>query len=100
MFFRKKDITIEHVKDLLFPRINMMNPKIVADESNRFQVNVFTKGRSIEIKLNSFHRNSVTVDVIDPFGIVRIPRKTFKRMDDFRLYMLTDFTRLLNEYNR
>lgn len=100
MFFRKKDITIEHVKDLLLPRINIMNPKIVANESNRFQVNVFTKGRSIEIKLNSFHRNSVTVDVIDPFGIVRIPRKTFKKMDDFKLYMLTDFTRLLNEYSR
>lgn len=91
---------IHQVRDEMMPRLKSMNPKIVVDESNRFQVDVFTKGRSIEIKLNSFHKNSVTVDIIDPFGIVRIPRKTFKKMNDFKLYMLTDFTRLLNEYNR
>lgn len=91
---------IHQVRDEMMPRLRSMNPEIVTDCSNKFQANVFTKGRSIEIKLNSFHKNSVTVDIIDPYGIVRIPRKTFKKLNDFKLFMLTDFTRLVNEYIR
>lgn len=91
---------LHQAKNELIQKIKSLNPKVITDETNRYQVDIFTKGRSIQIILTSPNKKSVRVDIIDPFGIVRIPRKTFKKMDDFKLYMLTDFTRLLNEYNR
>ena len=91
---------LHQARDLLIPKIRALNPKVVMDETNRYQANIFTKGRSIEIILNSYNKRSVTVDIIDPFGIVRIPRKTFKKMEDFQVFLITDFSKLINEYYR
>lgn len=84
----------------LFKKIRSLNPKVIVDETNRYQADIFTKGRSIHIILTSPNKKSVRVDIIDTFGIVRIPRKTFKKMEDFQVFLLTDFSKLINEYYR
>jgi len=89
---------LHQARDELIPKIKTMNPKVIMDETNRYQADIYTKGRSIEIILTSPNKKSVTVDIIDPFGIVRIPRKTFKKMEDFKIFLITDFTKLTAEY--
>lgn len=89
---------LHQARDELIPKIRTLNPKVIADETNRYQADIYTKGRSIEIILTSPNKKSVTVDIIDPFGIVRIPRKTFKKMEDFKIFLITDFTKLTAEY--
>lgn len=91
---------LHQARDELIPKIRTLNPKIIMDETNRYQADIYTKGRSIEIILTSPNKKSVTVDIIDPFGIVRIPRKTFKKMEDFKVFLITDFTKLTAEYYR
>lgn len=91
---------LHQARDELIPKIRTLNPKIIMDETNRYQADIYTKGRSIEIILTSPNKKSVIVDIIDPFGIVRIPRKTFKKMEDFKIFLITDFTKLTAEYYR
>lgn len=91
---------LHQARDELIPKIRTLNPKVIMDETNRYQADIYTKGRSIEIILTSPNKKSVTVDIIDPFGIVRIPRKTFKKMEDFKIFLITDFTKLTAEYYR
>ncbi len=91
---------LHQARDELIPKIRTLNPKVIMDETNRYQVDIFTKGRSIQIILTSPNKKSVTVDIIDPFGIVRIPRKTFKKKEDFQVFLITDFSKLINEYYR
>jgi hypothetical protein len=91
---------LHQARDELIPKIRKLNPKVIMDETNRYQADIFTKGRSIQIILTSPNKKSVTVDIIDPFGIVRIPRKTFKKKEDFQVFLITDFSKLINEYYR
>lgn len=91
---------LHQAKNELIQKIKSLNPRVIADETNRYQADIFTKGRSIQVILTSLHKKSVMVDIIDPFGIVRIPRKTFKKMEDFQVFLLTDFSKLINEYYR
>lgn len=91
---------LHQARDELIPKIRTLNPKVIMDETNRYQVDIFTKGRSIQVILTSPNKKSVTVDIIDPFGIVRIPRKTFKKKEDFQVFLITGFSKLINEYYR
>ena len=91
---------LHQAKNELIQKIKSLDPKVITDETNRYQADIFTKGRSIQIILTSINKKSVRVDIIDPFGIVRIPRKTFKKMEDFQVFMITDFSKLINEYYR
>lgn len=91
---------LHQAKNELIQKIKSLNPKVITDETNRYQVDIFTKGRSIQIILTSPNKKSVRVDIIDPFGIIRIPRKTFKKMEDFQVFLITDFSKLINEYYR
>ena len=91
---------LHQAKNELIQKIKSLNPKVIVDETNRYQVDIFTKGRSIQVILTSPNKKSVRVDIIDPFGIIRIPRKTFKKMEDFQVFLITDFSKLINEYYR
>ena len=86
------------VRDELVPRLKGLKYKIVEDETKRFVAAIRVKDRDVEVRLTAIHKNTVTVDIIDPFGILRIPRKTFKKMEDFKIFLLTDFTKLTSEY--
>ena len=86
------------VRDELVPRLRGLKYKIVEDETKRFVAAIRVKDRDVEVRLIAIHKNTVTVDIIDPFGIVRIPRKTFKKLDDFKVFLITDFTKLTAEY--
>ena len=89
-------LSISEARDELFPRIKHLKPKIIEDYSKIFYVSVPVKDRNVEIKLTSLHRNSVTVDVIDPFGFIRIPRKTFKKKEDFQLFVIMDIPKIFD----
>lgn len=89
-------LRIEEARDELLPKIKHMNPTIIEDSSKRFYASIQVKDRKVEIKLISLHRNSVTVDVIDPFGFIRIPRKTFKKKEDFQLFIMMDISKIYN----
>lgn len=86
------------VRDELVPRLRGLKYKIVEDETKRFVAAIRVKDRDVEVRLTAIHKNTVTVDIIDPFGIVRISRKTFKKMEDFKVFLITDFTKLTAEY--
>lgn len=85
-------------RDELMPKLKGLQHKVVEDSAKRFVATVRVKDRDVEIRLSVIHRNTVTVDIIDPFGIVRISRKTFKKMEDFKIFLITDFTKLTAEY--
>lgn len=89
MFFKKKDITMEYAKDLLLARINIKNPKIKENSEKRLYLSVFLKGRFVEITLNEFSKKSVTLDVIDSFGFISTPRKTFTQKKEFEEFIRT-----------
>ena len=86
---------IFQARDALMNRFIHMKHKILEDSTNRFSVSVKVKDRDIEVRLTCLKKNSVTVDVIDPFGIIRIPRTTFKKLDDFRVFILTDISKIV-----
>ncbi len=96
MFFKKKDITMEYAKDLLLARINIKNPKIKENSEKRLYLSVFLKGRFIEITLNEFSKKSITLDVIDSFGLIAIPRKTFTQKKEFEEFIRTIVMQKLN----
>ena len=96
MFFKKKDITMEYAKDKLLSRINIMNPKIKENSEKRLYISIFLKGRIIEITLNEFSKKSITLDVIDSFGFIAIPRKTFTQKKEFEEFIRTIVMQKLN----
>lgn len=84
------------VRDELVPRLRGLKYKIVEDETKRFVVAIRVKDRDVEVRLTAIHKNTVTVDIIDPFAFIRIPRKTFKKLDDFKLFMMTEFSKVID----
>lgn len=83
-------------RDELMPKLKGLQHKVVEDSAKRFVATVRVKDRDVEIRLSVIHRNTVTVDIIDPFAFIRIPRKTFKKLDDFKLFMMTEFSKVID----
>lgn len=83
-------------RDELMPKLKGLQHKVVEDSTKRFVATVRVKDRDVEIRLTTIHRNTVTVDIIDPFAFIRIPRKTFKKLDDFKLFMMTEFSKVID----
>ena len=83
-------------RDELMPKLKGLQHKVVEDSAKIFSATVRVKDRDVEIRLSVIHRNTVTVDIIDPFAFIRIPRKTFKKLDDFKLFMMTEFSKVID----
>lgn len=91
---------LHQAKEVLLPRLSQMQTNINVDTSTNFYISALVRDRPVEIRLSSPNKKSVIVDVVDPFGIIRIPRKTFKKLDDFKLFVLTDISKLMDEHLR
>lgn len=86
---------VPQARDELMPRIQSMKHQILEDSDKRFVVSVRIKDRDVQIILAEIYRKTVTVDILDPFGFIRIPRKNFKKMDDFKLFVMTEIPKIV-----
>ena len=86
---------VSQARDELMPRIQCMKHQILEDSDKRFVVSVRVKDREVEIILSEIHRKTVTVDVSDHFGFIRIPRKNFKKINEFKLFVMTEIPKVV-----
>lgn len=93
-----KKLEVETVKKECLQRLNQTNPKVTDESKTRCVIEVNTKGRTIYVNLNTFGKKSVTVDVIDPFGFVRIPRTVLKKDEDLQMFLMVQLCKIINEY--
>ena len=96
LFSKKEKLYMYNAKDILLTKIKTFDPTVIDDTQNRFYLKIFLKGRIIEISLNCFRKGFITLDVVDSFGFINIPRKAFKYREDFDEFLRTVVIQKLN----
>lgn len=89
------ELTIEQEKEFLKQKLKPGEFKITIDSDKCFAVEIPVKQRSIELKLNSYKKGSIVVDIIDPFGMIRIPRKTFHKKESIEIFLMDSLRTIL-----
>lgn len=94
------NISFQVTKQILLEKLSIFEYNILTDSKTCFSAGILIKQRRIEFKISEYKRGQITVDVIDPFAFVRIPRKTFKKQEEIKLWIFECFTKLSEERNR
>lgn len=97
LIFNKKP-KLEEVIQEFMSRLNTVKPVITEQNNTRTVISVNTKGRAIAINLYTYGGKTVTVDIIDPFGIVRIPRYKLKKKEDLQMFSMVQLCKIIDEY--
>lgn len=94
------NISFQVTKQLLLEKLNIFEYNITTDSKTCFAAGILIKQRRIEFKISEYKRGQITVDVIDPFAFVRIPRKTFRKQEEAKIWIMECFVKLTDERNR
>lgn len=87
--------SLEEAKEFLLSKLKPGEFKVTIDSDKCFAVEIPVKQRSIELKLNSYKKGSIVVDIIDPFGMIRIPRKTFHKKESIEIFLMESLRTIL-----
>lgn len=94
------NISFQITKQLLLEKLSVFEYNITTDSKTCFAAGILIKQRRIEFKISEYKRGQITVDVIDPFSFVRIPRKTFRKQEEAKIWIMECFVKLTDEKNR
>ncbi|MBO7212313.1 MAG: hypothetical protein J6V44_15105 [Methanobrevibacter sp.] len=94
------NISFQVTKQLLLEKLSVFEYNITTDSKTCFVAGILIKQRRIEFKIIEYKRGQITVDVIDPFAFVRIPRKTFRKQEEAKIWIMECFVKLTDERNR
>lgn len=94
-----KGVYLYETKDFILRNIDHQNYEIEYDTKDCFCASIQVKKRKIQIKASSYKKGSVTIDVIDPFGMIRIPRESFKKREELEAFLLKAIKNIILERN-
>jgi hypothetical protein len=94
-----KKISFYECKDYFLTHIRAIKYNITADTPNCFSVSCVSGSRHIDVTIGNYKRNKVTIDIIDSFGLIRIPKQEAKTIEGFREFIVNDFTKIMSELN-
>jgi hypothetical protein len=86
-------LTIEYCKDYILNKLS--NNAFISYESNKIIVITINKAdRKIEIKITKGLLNRFTIDIIDNYGIIRIPKSTFISPESFENFIMDNIRKI------
>lgn len=87
MIFGKK-VDLKPYKDYLIIFIRTVDYTVVTDSESCFTVSFIKDARNISISINNLNKGYITVDVIDNYAIIRIPRTKFSKLEEYKEFCI------------
>ena len=92
-----KGVHLYEAREFILRNISHQEYTIEHDSKECFMINIPVKQRKIQIKAAEYKKGSIMVDIIDPFAMIRIPRKTFKKKEEMESFLLDCIRRIIVE---
>lgn len=94
-----KKISFYECRDYFLTHIHAIKYDITADTPTCFAVSCVSGSRHIDVTIGNYKRNKVTIDIIDSFGLIRIPKQEAKTIKEFREFIVNDLTKIMSGLN-
>jgi hypothetical protein len=95
-----KKISFYECKDYFITTARSLNFTEIENSQNCFSVKAMKGSRTITITISSYRRNKVSVDILDSFGLIRIPKEDFFKMEEFRTFIVNSCNQILLELKK
>lgn len=90
-----KKISFYECKDYIISNIKAFDFNVDENSQKCFSVKITQGSRVIVITISSYKRNKVNVDILDSYGIIRIPKEDFSKMEEFKTFIVNSCNKIL-----
>ena len=93
-------ISFYECRDYFKTNVKCFDYSVTEDSPSCFVVDILNGSRKITVTISSYKRGKVAIDIVDSYGIIRIPKDDLSKFDDFKMAIINSCNKIQKEFGK